>query len=205
MKLGHLKINNIKFSKPTYILLLIVVAIVAGTLNFTFAATLTDTSANPATTLGFKGTQIAVGFTTTTTTDVKSIDLELPDNTGIGVAQFVVAQALDSDGTILANSNLGTTSQVNSNAANPILTFTFDNPVSASADTEWSLLVIKVRNPAVTGAINTSMDIVTRDGGGSEIDRATAAYGLQELYDADEILDAINSKSGDICIGSGCP
>jgi len=205
MKLGHLKINNIKFSKSTYLLLFVGVTIIVGSLNFSLAATLTDTSANPATTIGFKGTQIAVGFTSATTTDVKSIDLELPDNTGIGVAQFVVAQALDSDGTILANSNLGTTSQVNSNAANPILTFTFDNPVSASADTEWFLLAIKVRNPAVTGAINTSMDIVTRDGGGSEIDRATAAYGLQELYDADEILDAINSKSGDICIGSGCP
>lgn len=197
----------VKFQKSTYVLLLIGVAVVAGTLNFAIAAPLPDLITNPALTFAGKGTQHALTFTTPTAGTIASIEVEFPDNTIVRVGEVMMVTAVDpSTGAIIDGTNLGTVTFANDGSIDPTIIYTFDTPITTPANTDWSMMIIKIRNPDVSGNINTSNSVTTKDGVGAIIDGPTSAnFGLQELYQADDLLDAINSKSGDICIGSGCP
>jgi hypothetical protein len=199
--------NKLKLSKLTYMILLSGVIVVAGTVSFTLASPLTELIVNPASTIGFKGTQYALSFTTPTAGTIKSIEVLYPAGTTISVGDFADIDVVDpTTGVAITGTNLGTTTFTGDSGATPTMIYTFDTAITTPANADWFVLIIKVRNPDVSSNISASVSVTTKDSVGVIIDGpSTGAFAIQQLYNADSILNAINSKAGDICIGSGCP
>jgi hypothetical protein len=199
--------SNLNIKKSTYLLLFILAVVVVGTLNFTFAAPLTELIANPASTLGFKGTQYALSFVTPTAGTIKSIEIQLPAGSTISVGEFSdIVVVNPTTGVPITGTNLGATTFTGDSGATPTMIYTFDTAISTPANADWFILAIKIRNPNVTSDIAATAIVTTKDSGGVIIDGPSSApFAIQQLYNANSILAAINSKAGDICIGSGCP
>jgi hypothetical protein len=200
-----MKINSkLKLSKFSYLILLSGIIVVAGTVSFTLAAPLSGLVVNPASTLDFKGTQFAYSFNTPTAGSVKSIEVLFPAGTTILVGDFAFISVVDSvTGATINGTNLGTTTFTDDGGPAPTLIFTFNDAVSTPADADWFVMISKVRNPQLSvKQIQVSSSVTTKDIGGSIIDGPTSGnYVVQRLYDPNQILNAINSKGGDICIG----
>jgi hypothetical protein len=199
--------SRFKFSKLSYLLLLGAVIVVVGTANFTFAAPLSQLIANPGSTLGNKATQYGATFTTPTAGTIKSIEVQFISGTLVSVGDFANIVVVDPiTGVAITGTNLGTTTFSGDLGATPKLIYTFTNAITTTANTDWSVFIIKIRNPDVTSNTSGSFSVTTKDSIGTIIDGPTSAtYSVSLLYNADSILNAINSKTGDICIGAGCP
>lgn len=198
--------NKMKFSKLTYLIILSGVIVVAGTVSYTLADPLTQLVINPGSTLGGKGTQIAMSFKSAQTTTVTSIEVKFPAGTVVSVAEFAdVVITNPTTGAQLVGTNLGTTTFTDSGGLAPTLIYTFTTPVSSPpAGADWFVFITKVRNPDIVGIDQSFTTTVTTKNGGSTIDTLGATYSITQLYNGNKILSAINSVPGDICIGTGC-
>jgi hypothetical protein len=160
---------------------------------------------NPASTLDFKGTQYALSFNTTSTQQIKYLEVQFPPNTTISTGNFADIVVVNPNGSLISGTNQGKTTVSGDMGPTPKLKYEFTTPfIPASGTTDWFVLIIKVRNPIVTGNVTASLTVTTLNSSSLPIESASAIFGLQQLYNADNILAAINSKAGDICIGSGC-
>jgi hypothetical protein len=193
----------------------------------------TGLSANPASTIGFKGTQYAIVVEPGTPNTVKTIIVTFPAGTTLQQPQTKVSVAT-LDNVVLA----GTTF---SNDTAKTVTFTLDSPTLMAPGDKLFLLIQKVRNPLVVGESSKQLTVETRDSGGFSIDGPTSmGYGIQEVLvpgaiktnntsfkvgigngaTLDETLTVVGNiklsgnivssgpikiiPTGDICIGTGC-
>jgi len=193
----------VKFSKSSYVLLLVGAVVVAGTINFAFAGPIIkdDSFVSPSQTISGKGGQYALLFTTVDTGIIASIDIDFPSGTLIGLFTRIADFNGIGEGT---KSTSGTT-----------LTYTVDTPVSVPGGTEIYLFIAKIENTATTGA--TTVTVTTKLGNGNTIDTGTLPFGIQfpdagalEIKDTKIIvngdIDVTGNiiPTGDICIGTGC-
>ena len=170
-----------KLNKTTIIILsLSIVAASAGliliTQNAAYAGAsgiFTGISANPASTIGFKGTQYAIVVEPATLDTVGKVIVTFPAGTTLTASTKVSQVTLD-DVLIIGTTAFDDTAKT--------VTFTLNTPTSMGPGHKLFLFIQKVRNPAVVGNISTNLTVETRTAGNIPIDGPTSVpFGLQDV------------------------
>jgi hypothetical protein len=134
----------------------------------------TGLSANPASTIGFKGTQYAIVVEPGTSDTVKTIVVTFPLDTTLQQPQTKVSVATLDDVVLTGTTFSDDTAKT--------VTFTLDTPTLMGPGDKLFLLIQKVRNPTVVGNISASLTVETFDLIGDPVDGPTSlGYGIQEV------------------------
>lgn len=138
-----------------------------------FGAPLTNTSVNPSSTIGLKGTQYVIITNVATAGTVGKILVTFPIGTTLtSLSNFAIVTRNDM---IVP----GTTATVNT--AGTTMEFDLTNPTAMNPGDKLFLFIEKVRNPTIVGSVTDSLTVTTQDAIGNTIDGPTSAnFGLQD-------------------------